>query len=70
MRHRWQLIAGHSTTYRCTRPGCGATKQRRPHPYGRQWFTEYGDGRGNYSEKAPPCEGRDERAASTEKANA
>jgi hypothetical protein len=63
-RHRW----AHHGAYSSTCLNCGTTALKRPHPYGRYWFTEWhlpdGTFVSNYNgEPTPPCPGHAESAA-------
>jgi hypothetical protein len=67
MRHRWEHRDRHNA--RCL--NCGTTAQKRPHPYGRHWFTEWHLPDGTYTnnyqgEPTPPCQSADEAAPANE----
>ncbi|MES9804949.1 hypothetical protein [Streptomyces cinereoruber] len=55
-RHRWNKIHDHRKT--CL--DCGMLADQRPHPYARQWWTEWSLGNRNWNtlqgDKTPPCE--------------
>jgi len=61
-RHSWEILErlGHGgSPYKWRCRSCGLVKLKRPHPYARQWFTEWTwpDGRAEVAEKTPPCGG-------------
>jgi hypothetical protein len=56
-RHSWNRSDDHNAT--CRR--CGTHAQKRPHPYGRRWWTEWRLPDGSYvdnynGEPTPPCQ--------------
>jgi len=61
-RHSWDP----RTEYRKVCRKCGMEALRRPHPYGRRWFTEWtlnGKSTDSYNGgKTPPCEPPEEPA--------
>jgi len=56
-RHQWD----HRDKYNAVCLNCGTWAQKRPHPHGRRWFTEWrlpdGTYVGDYNDgKTPPCQ--------------
>ncbi|WP_333745522.1 hypothetical protein [Streptomyces sp. IBSBF 2950] len=58
-RHRWDK----ASDYRKRCKDCGMHALRRPHPYGRRWWTEWTLGERNWNtlqgDKTPPCQPTD-----------